>query len=146
MSIDSLIPSSHLILCLHYPIILPFHTVHGVLQARILKWFAIPFSSDSCFVRTPPWPIWKIPWCWERLKEGGEGDDRGWDGWMASLTQRAWVWINSGSWWWEACVLQSMESTKSRTQLSEGTRNKIRAAPVDQRLFCALTPDLRERL
>ena len=39
---------------------------------------------------------WKRPWCWERLKAGGEGDDRGWDGWMASLTQWAWVWVNSG--------------------------------------------------
>ena len=38
-------------------------------------------------------------WCWERLKVG-EGDNRGWDGWMASLTQWAWVWVNSGSWWW----------------------------------------------
>ena len=42
----------------------------------------------------------KRPWCWERLKAEGEGDDRGWDGWMASLTQWAWVWVNSGSWWW----------------------------------------------
>ena len=39
-------------------------------------------------------------WCWERLREGGEGDDRGWDGWMASLTRWTWVWVNSGSWWW----------------------------------------------
>ena len=39
-------------------------------------------------------------WCWERLKVGGEGDKRGWDGWMASLTQWTWVWIGSGSWWW----------------------------------------------
>ena len=45
------------------------------------------------------WPL-KRPWCWERLKAGGEGDDRGWDGWMASLTQWTWVWVNSGSWWW----------------------------------------------
>ena len=36
------------------------------------------------------------PWCWERLRAGGEGDDRGWDGWMASLTQWTWVWANSG--------------------------------------------------
>ena len=41
----------------------------------------------------------KRPWCWERLK-AGEGDDRGWDGWRASLTQWTWVWINSRSWWW----------------------------------------------
>ena len=37
---------------------------------------------------------WKRPWCWERLKAGGEGDNRGWDGWMASLTQWTWVWAN----------------------------------------------------
>ena len=41
-----------------------------------------------------------FPWCWERLRAGGEGDDREWDGWMASPTQWTWVWINSGSWWW----------------------------------------------
>ena len=33
---------------------------------------------------------WKRTWCWERLKAGGEGDNRGWDGWMASLTQWCW--------------------------------------------------------
>ena len=38
------------------------------------------------------------PWCWGKLK-AGEGDDRGWDGWMASPTQMTWVWVNSGSWW-----------------------------------------------
>ena len=43
---------------------------------------------------------WKRPWCWERLRAGGEVDDRGWDGWMASPTQWTWVWVNSGSWWW----------------------------------------------
>ena len=42
----------------------------------------------------------KRPWCWERLKAGREGDDRGWDDWMASPTQWTWVWVNSGSWWW----------------------------------------------
>ena len=43
---------------------------------------------------------WKRLWCWDRLGTGGEGDDRGWDGWMASLTRWTWVWVNSGSWWW----------------------------------------------
>ena len=43
---------------------------------------------------------WKRLWCWERLGARGEGDDRGWDGWMASLTRWTWVWVNSGSWWW----------------------------------------------
>ena len=42
---------------------------------------------------------WKRPWCWERLKAGGEGDDRGWDGWMASPTQWSWVWASFRSWW-----------------------------------------------
>ena len=53
---------------------------------------------------------WKRPWCWERLKAGGEGDDRGWDGWMAPPTQWTWVWISSGSWGWtgKPGVLQSM--------------------------------------
>jgi len=39
-------------------------------------------------------------WCWEKLKVGREGDDRNWDGWMASLTQWTWIWVNSGSWGW----------------------------------------------
>ena len=39
-------------------------------------------------------------WCWERLRAGGEGDNRRWDGWMASPTQWTWVWVNFGSWWW----------------------------------------------
>ena len=43
---------------------------------------------------------WKRPWCWEGLGAGGEGDNRGWDGWMASLTRWTWVWVNSGSCWW----------------------------------------------
>ena len=42
----------------------------------------------------------KRPRCWERLRAGGEGDYRGWDGWTASLTQWTWVWVDSGSWWW----------------------------------------------
>ena len=43
---------------------------------------------------------WERLWCWEGLRAGGEGDDRGWDGWMASLTRWTWVWVNSRSWWW----------------------------------------------
>ena len=54
------------------------------------------------------------PWCWERLKAGGEEDDRGWDGWMASPTQWTWVWASSRSWWWtrEPGMLQSMGSQR----------------------------------
>ena len=52
----------------------------------------------------------KRPWCWERLKAGGEGGDGGWDGWMASLTQWTWVWLRSRSCWWTGRpgVLHSM--------------------------------------
>ena len=58
-------------------------------------------------------------WCWERLRAGGEGDDRGWDGWMVSLTWWTWVWVNSGSWWWTGRpgMLWSM-GKQSQTQLS----------------------------
>ena len=56
----------------------------------------------------------KRPWCWERLKAGGEGDDRGWDGWMASPTQWTWVWVNSWSCLWTGRpgVLQPMGSQR----------------------------------
>ena len=59
---------------------------------------------------------WKRPWCWEVLGAGGEGDDRGWGGWMASLTQWTWVWVNSGSWWWTGRpgVLRFMRSQRVR--------------------------------
>ena len=52
--------------------------------------------------------------CWERLRAGGEGDDKGWDGWMASSTQWTWVWVDSGSWWWTGRpgMLWFMESQK----------------------------------
>ena len=59
---------------------------------------------------------WKRPWCWERLRAGGEVGDRGWDGWMASPTQWTWVWANSGRWWrtGKPGVLQSMGSQRVR--------------------------------
>ena len=56
----------------------------------------------------------KRPWCWKRLKVGGEGDDRGWDGWMASPTRWTWVWVGSGCWRWteKPGMLQSMGSQR----------------------------------
>ena len=55
-------------------------------------------------------------WCWEGLGAGGEGDNRGWDGWRASPTRCTWVWVNSGSWWWTGRpgVLQFMGSQRVR--------------------------------
>ena len=57
---------------------------------------------------------WKRPWCWERLRARGEGDDRWWDDWMASSTQWTWVWMGSSSWWWSGRpgVLQLMGSQR----------------------------------
>ena len=73
------------------------------------------------------WLIWKRPWYWERLKAEGEGDDKGWVSWMASLTQWTWIWVNSRSWWWtgKPGVLQSMGS-QSQTWLSDWTELKYK--------------------
>ena len=64
----------------------------------------------------------KRPWCWERLRAGREGDDRGWDDWMASPTWWTWVWVDSRSWWWtrRPGVLWFMGS-RSQTRLSNWT-------------------------
>ena len=71
---------------------------------------------------------WKRPWCWEGLGAGGEGEDRGWDGWMASPTRWAWVWVNSGSRElvmgreaWHAAI----HGVTSRTWLSNWTKTKL---------------------
>ena len=64
-------------------------------------------------------------WCWERFRAGGEGDDRGWDGWMASPTQWAWFWVDSRSWWWTGRpgVLRFMGSERG-TRLRDWTELK----------------------
>ena len=65
--------------------------------------FGVNDAKAEAPVLWPPhaksWLIGK-DWCWEGLRAGGEGDNRGWDGWMASRTQWTWVWVNSRSWWW----------------------------------------------
>ena len=65
---------------------------------------------------------WKRPWCWEGLGAGGEGDDRGWDGWLASPTRWTWVWAGSGRQWrsGKPSMLQSLGS-QGRTRLSDWT-------------------------
>ena len=59
------------------------------------SWNSNPLAT-WCKELTP----WKRHWCWEKWKVGGEGDKRGWDGCMVSLTQWTWVWVRSRSWWW----------------------------------------------
>ena len=68
------------------------------------------------------WLIGKDPDARGGLGAGGEGDDRGWDGWMASPTRRTWVWLNSGSWWWTGSWRAAIHGVaKNRTQLSDWT-------------------------
>ena len=71
-------------------------------QSWIFNWKDWCWSSRSNTLAT--WckepPDFKWPWCWVRLKAGGEQDDRGWDALMASLTQWPWVWASSWRWWW----------------------------------------------
>ena len=83
----------------------PEYSLEGLMLKLKLQYFG-PWCEELTRL--------KRPWCWERLKEGGEGDDREWDGWMASLTQWTWVWVNSGSWWWTGRpgVLQFMGSQR----------------------------------
>ena len=78
-------------------------------------------------------------WCWAGLGAGGEGDDRGWDGWMVSPTQWTRVWVNSGSWWWTgrpgqgSAVIHGV--AKSRTWLSDWTELRM----LSIRLFIPLS-------
>ena len=92
----------------------------GVLLA--LRHFPKDFLLIRLFCTTLPNKLthWKRPWCWERVRAGGEGDDRGWDGWMASLTRWTWVWTSSGRLWrtGRPGVLQSMESQEARQDLA----------------------------
>ena len=126
-------------------------SVHMVVLLLVFKGTAILFSIMTLSVYTPTnnargvpflhslssiyclhifwwwtfWPElthWKRPWCWERVKAGGEGDNRGWDGWMASPIRWTWAWVSSGSWRWmeNPGVLQSM-GLQSQTRLSDWT-------------------------
>ena len=80
------------------------------LEGLMLNW-----SSNTLATWCEELTHWKRPWCWERLKAEGEGDDRGWDGWMASSTRWMWVWVDSRSWCWTGRpgVLRFMGSQKS---------------------------------
>ena len=92
-----------------------------------LRLFQVSWSSNTL----APWckevSHWKRPWCWERLKVGGEGDDRGWDGWMAPPTRRTWVWASSGSWWWTGRpgVLQSVWSQRVGHDWATGQQHTV---------------------
>ena len=82
--------------------ICPEYSLEGLMLKLKLQYF-VAWCEEELAHR-------KRPWCWERLKAGEEGANRGWDGWMASLTQRTWVWASSRIWWWTGRpgMLQSM--------------------------------------
>ena len=71
----------------------PGCSLKGLMQKLKLQYFGHLMRRADSFEKT-------LAWCWERLRAEGEGDDRGWDGWMAPPTRWTWVWVNSGSWWW----------------------------------------------
>ena len=75
---------------------------------------------------------WIQSWCWERLRAGGEGGNRGCDDWMASLTQWMWVWANSGRQWrtGKPDLLQFMVSP-SRAWLSDWTTTTTRDCHIE---------------
>ena len=82
------------------------------------SWIFIGRTDAEAEAPTATWweeqTHWKRPWCWERLKVGGEGGDKGWDGWMALPMGWTWVWVGSRSWWWtgKPGMLQSMGSQR----------------------------------
>ena len=84
----------------------PEYSSEGLMLKQKLQYFGYLMRSSSTLAtwcnELTHWKRcwWCFSWCWERLKAGGEGDDRGWDGWMATLTPWTWVWANPGSWWW----------------------------------------------
>ena len=93
--------------------IIPEYWLEGLMLKLKLQYFGHLMQRTKSLER---------PWCWEGFKVGGEGDNRRWDGWMASPTWWTWVWVNSGSWQWTGRpgVLQSV-GLQSRTQLSDWT-------------------------
>ena len=82
----------------HIENILGLLHIHYWYYVRWILMLKLKFNTLATCCEEPT--LWKKPWCWERLRAGGEGDDRRWDGWMALPTQQTWVWVNSGSWWW----------------------------------------------
>ena len=103
----------------------------------LLVWYGVDIKSfgfRQIWVRELT--HWKRLWCWEGLRAGEEGDDRGWDGWMASLTRWTRVWVNSRSWWWTGRpgVLRFMGSQRVRhdwaTELNWTELVNISAPPL----------------
>ena len=89
----------------------PEYSLEGLILKLKLQYFGYLMQRANSLERS---------WCWERLKAGGEGDNRGWDVWMVSLVQWTWVWANYRRLWrtGKLGVLQSMESPRVRLDLA----------------------------
>ena len=96
--------------------------------------FSFSWNSNTLATWCKKMTHLKKPWCWERSKVGGEGDKRGWDGWMASPILWTWVWVGSGSWWQtgKPGVLQSM-----------GSQRVVRNWATEPKLFWPVWGDYR---
>ena len=113
------------------------------------------WSSNTLAIWCEELTHWKRPWCWERLKAGGKGDNRGRDGWIASATQWTRVWASSGSWWrtGKPCVLQSMGSQRFgydwETELNwigYVDSHKTHILSIQTRLFLTTFNRLRDKI
>ena len=102
----------------------------------ILKEVSPEYSLEGLMLKLQYLATWckeltysKRPWCWERLKAGGEESDRGWDDWMSSPTWWTWVWASSRSWWWTGrpCVLQSLGSQRVGHHIATEQQQQISA-------------------
>ena len=109
----------------------PGYSLEGLMLKLKLQYFGHLMRRTDSFGKTQ---------CWERSKAGGEGDDRGWDGWKASPTQWTWVWVNSGSWWWTGRpgVLQFMDDWV--TELTELNFDRYSQTLLHDYVLCFLSP------
>ena len=98
---------THICVCMHKCVCMYLSVLHW--KDSCWSW-----NSNTLTTWCKELTHWKRPRCWERLKAGGEGDNRGWDGSMASLAWWTWVWAISKSWWWTGRpgVLRSMLSQR----------------------------------
>ena len=105
----------------------------------ILKEINPEYSLEELMLKLKLQYFGQRPWCWERSRAAGEGDDRGWDGWRASLTQWTWAWASSGSWWrtGKPGMLQSMR-LQSPTWLNNWTSHRWPKATMDSAVWHAL--------
>ena len=96
----------------------PWRSNQSILKKSVLnihrKDWCWNWSSNTLATWCKELTHWQRLWCWERLKSGGVGDNRGWDVWMVSQTWWTWVWAGSRSWWWtgKPGMLQSMGSQR----------------------------------